>query len=204
MEVESIKNVNITVLFSAPINHLLITQKDLLDLFKTEDQQKNIHTFIEAPGLKVLIFPNRQKEIVFEASRVLINEKTGNSPEQSEVIEDFQKLIEKNIVEQDKITAYGFNYDIIILPKNGSFTINDIIGSKISALSENIKSAGVNIAFDKDNIKHTLEITPIGNGEQRFIAHLNVHYAKGLPNFEELKKEINVLFEEFKNIIKKI
>lgn len=204
MKVESIKNVNITVAFSAPINHLLINQKDLLDLFKIEDQQKSIHTFIEAPGLKVLIFPNRQKEIVFEASRILIDEKTGNSPEQSEVIDDLQKLIEKNIIESDKITAYGFNYDIIIIPETGSFDINSLIGLKISALSENIKSAGVNIVFDEDNIKHTLIMTPIGNREQRFIAHLNVEYVKGLPNFKELKKEISVRFEKFKNIIKRI
>lgn len=76
MKIETIKNVNIAVLFSEPLNHLLISQKGLLDLFKTRDQQKNQHTFVEAPCLKVLIFPNLKKEVVFEWVRVLVNDKS--------------------------------------------------------------------------------------------------------------------------------
>jgi len=92
MKIEAIKNINITISFSSSLNHLLISQKDLLELFKTGDPQKDLHTFIEAPGLKVLIFPNRQKDIVFEANRVLVNEKTGVRPEESKIIDNFQKI----------------------------------------------------------------------------------------------------------------
>jgi len=204
MKIEAIKNVNITILFSSPINHLLILQKDLLNLFKTGDPQKDKHTFIEAPGLKVLIFPNRQKEIVFEANRVLVSEKTGNLPRESEIIDDLQKLTAKNIIEQDKIAAYGFNYDIVVVPENRDFNINDFMGSKISTIGEDIKSFGFNLVFDKNNIKYTFGIKPIGNGEQKFVAHLNAHFAKESLNFEELKKEIITHFEKIKNIIKKL
>jgi len=204
MKIEAIKNINITISFSSSLNHLLISQKDLLELFKTGDPQKDLHTFIEAPGLKVLIFPNRQKDIVFEANRVLVNEKTGVRPEESKIIDNFQKLIEKNIIERDKIIAYGFNYDVLVFPESEDFDINNFVGSKISAIGENIKSAGVNLAFDKNNIKYILEIKPLGNGKQKFLVHLNAHFGKELPSFEELKKEVVIQFKELEEIIKKI
>lgn len=202
MRIESIKNVNITALFSAPINHLLISQKDLLDLFKTENQENDEHTFIEAPGLKVLIFPKRQKEIVFESNRILINEKTGVEPEKSEVVEYLQKILDGNFIEKDKIAAYGYNYDVVVLPDD-NFDISDFVGSKIINVG-NIKSAGVNFSFEKDNTTLILDIRPIGN-EQKFIAHFNAHFnVNKLPNSQELEDEIKIQFEELKNILQKI
>lgn len=203
MRIESIKNLNITALFSAPINHLLISQKDLLNLFKTENQENNKHnTFIEAPGLKVLAFPDKQKEIIFEATRVLINDKTGRQIEKTEIVEDLLNILKISSIEQDKLTAYGFNYDVVVLP-DGSFNISDLVGSKIINIG-NIKSAGVNFSFEKDNINLVLDIRPIGN-EQKFIAHFNAHFnANKLPDSIKLKKEIGAQFEEMKKIIEKI
>ena len=157
MRIESTKNVNITALFSVPLNHLLISQGDLLELFKTENQENDKHTFVEAPGLKVITFPNLKKEIVFESVRILVNDKSETSPESSNVVDDFQKIMDSNMVEQDKITAYGFNYDVVISPENDSFKIGDLVGTKIANLTDvDIKSAGVNILFDKDNILFSL------------------------------------------------
>ena len=201
MKIESIKNVNITALFSSPLNHLLISQKDLLDLLKIEDEQKS---FVEAPGLKVLMFPKKQKEFVFEGVRILVNDKSGASPENSDAVDNFQKIIKSNIIEQSKITAYGFNYDIIIAPENENFTIEDFVSSKISAIAEEIKSVGVNLIFDKNNVRYTLEIKPIDDKNKSFLAHFNAHIIRELPNFEELKKEIVNQFEEFKKVIEKI
>jgi hypothetical protein len=203
MKIEAIKNVNITVLFTSPINHLLISQKDILDLFKTGDEVKDKMTFVEAPGLKVVIFPSRKKEFVFEGTRILVNDKSETLPKDSEVIDDFNKIIKSNMVEQGKVAAYGFNYDAIITPENGSFKISDLVGSKIAAI-ENIQSAGVNILFEKDGATYALEIKPIGS-EQKFIAHFNAHFSTTkLPNAEELKEKINKEFLEFKNTIEKI
>lgn len=63
MKIETIKSVNITMLFASPINHLLISREGLLNLFKTDDKEKDKMAFIEAPGLKVLIFPNQKKRV---------------------------------------------------------------------------------------------------------------------------------------------
>ena len=205
MRIESIKNVNITALFSAPLNHLLISQEGVLRLFKTENQENDKHTFVEAPGLKVLAFPNLKKEIVFEGVRVLVNDKSETLPENSNVADDFQKIINGNMVEQDKIVAYGFNYDVVVLPENDSFEIGDLVGTKITNLTDiDIKSAGVNILFDKGNITYVLEVKPIGN-EHKFIVHFNAHFSTNkLPDNIKLKEELSTQFEEMKKIIEKI
>lgn len=91
MNIESVKNINITLLFSSPLNHLLISQSDLLNKFKSEDADDNQHSFIGAPGLKILLFPKKQKEIVFEPTRILLNDKTGIAVENTEVVDDLQK-----------------------------------------------------------------------------------------------------------------
>jgi hypothetical protein len=202
MKIESIKNVNITALFSSPLNHLLISQKDLLDLFKTEDQENDKHTFIEAPGLKVLSFPSKQKEIIFEATRILVNDKTGRQIENIEVVDNLRNILKIGLIDQDKLTAYGFNYDVVV-SSDSNFNINNLVGNKIASI-ENIKSAGANFSFEKNNIIYTLDIKPIRD-EQKFVAHFNAHFnVSKLPDLQELKKEIKIQFEELKNVLQKI
>lgn len=203
MKIESIKNINITALFSEPLNHLLVSQKGLFDLFKTTDRDKDLHTFVEAPGLKVLIFPNLKKEIVFEGVRILVNDKSETSVEQSRVLDDFKKIIDSNMVNINKVAAYGFNYDAIVFPENANFKISDLVGTKVANIAD-IKNAGVNILFDKGNVTYAMEIKPVGK-EKKFVAHFNVHFSTNkLPNNEQLKKQILEQFEEFKKIIQKI
>lgn len=199
MKIESIKNVNITALFSSPLNHLLISQKDLLDLLKIEDEQKS---FVEAPGLKILSFPNKQKEIIFEATRILVNDKTGRQIENIEVVNDLQSILKIGSIDQGQLTAYGFNYDVVVL-SDSNFNINNLVGDKIANI-ENIKSAGANFSFEKNNIIYTLDIKPIRD-EQKFVAHFNAHFnANKLPDSQELEKEIKIQFEELKNVLQKI
>ncbi|OGF21852.1 hypothetical protein A2Y83_01740 [Candidatus Falkowbacteria bacterium RBG_13_39_14] len=203
MKIESVKNVNITLLFASPLNHLLISQKELFDKFKSEGANNDQHSFIEAPGLKVLVFPKMQKEIVFEATRILISDKTGKEVDKSDIIGDLEKIKSLDIVEQNKLSAYGFNYDAVVVPDNGNFDIKDLVSDKIAAI-ENIKSAGINILFEKDRIIYTLEIKPIKN-DGRFIAHFNAHYnSNELPSEKKLKGDIESQFSEFSHLLKKI
>lgn len=203
MKIEAIKNVNITALFASPINHLLVSQRGLLDLFKTGNEDKDKMAFIEAPGLKVLIFPNRKKEFVFEGIRILVNDKSETLPENSEVIDDFEKIIKSDMVEKDKVAAYGFNYDAVVMPEDSNFKNSDLVGSKIADI-QGIKSVGVSMIFEKNNTAYTFEIKPIGS-EQKFIAHFNAHFsANKLPDAKELKEKMNRELLEFKDIVKKI
>ncbi|MFH1048548.1 MAG: hypothetical protein V1732_02700 [Patescibacteria group bacterium] len=203
MKIEAIKNINITALFLEPFNHLLISQKELFDLFKTNDKDKDLHTFVEAPGLKVLIFPNLKKEIVFEGVRVLINDKSETPPEESKVLDDFKKIIDSNMVNVNKLAAYGFNYDVVVVPENDTFKIDNFVNAKFADMPD-IKSAGINLLFNNGNITSVLEIKPVGK-ENEFIAHFNAHFNMNkLPEIQEIGKQIQDQFEKFKKIIEKI
>ena len=203
MQIKTIQNINITVLFSTPLNHLLISQAGLLNLFKTNDQQKDQHTFIEAPGLKIFMLPNQKKEIVFEAVRMLVNNKQETKPETSDIIDDFLKIMDSNAVEKNKMSAYGFNYDVIVEPESEQFKIGDLIGAKVAKI-ENIKSAGVSVVFEQKGIKYNLEIKPIGIGQQ-FLAHFNAHFnVNTLPSKQELKDGLIAQFDNLKDILEKI
>ena len=203
MKIQTIKSLNITALFASPINHLLISQNGILDLFRTEEVEKDKNLFVEAPGLKVLILPNRKKEFVFEGIRILINDKNEVPPEDSDVANDFEKIIKSDMVEQDKIVAYGFNYDAIVIPENDGFKISNLVGDKIAEI-QGIKSAGVSIVFEENNITYVLEIKPIGS-EKKFIAHFNAHFnTNKFPTASELKEEMKKEFLKFESVITKI
>ncbi len=203
MTIENIKNVNITVLFSSPLNHLLINQKGVLSLYETGDQEKDKNTLIEAPGLKVFTFPTRKKDLVFEGTRILISDKSEVLPRESDVIDDFEKIIDSGMVEKGKIVAYGFNYDVVVSPKKDDFQISDLISDKISKIP-NIKSAGVSVSFRKGEARYVLEIKPIGDGG-KFIAHFNAHFnVDELPGIDELRNKIIEEFVEFNSTIEKI
>lgn len=201
MKIESTKNINVTLLFASPFNHLLITQRDLLSLYNTGDPKKDEHTFVEAPGLKILIFPNRQKEIIFEASRILINDKTGGDLASSEVVADLFRITTQNFIEQNKQIAYGFNFDVLTAPNDDNFEIADLIGDRIASLTE-IKSAGITISFDMDSISHMLEIKPIIGEVQKFLVHFNAHYNEdSLPEESTMIQRMNEQFNEFRSFI---
>jgi len=202
MEYKEILNTNITLLFSEPLNHLLITLKDLIDLFKIGDEKLDQHSFIEAPGLKVLIFPNRQKELIFEANRILINDKSKKEPQNSEIVDYLEKILRKNkMVDRNKIIAYGFNCDIIGTLEKGK--VEDFISSKVKEAVENIKSAGINLVFEKNSSRQTLQITPLPTANH-FLIHLNVHYQQSLDELGIIKEKLNNNFIDSLNLIKKI
>lgn len=201
MKIQGLKNLNITLLFSAPLNHLLISQPDVVKLFSIGDQQKDPFNFVEAPGLKVIIFPNQKKDIAFESLRVSLNDKSEVEIDKSTLITDFRKILNGGFIDQSKIIAYGFNYDFLVQLDNS----NDLIGAKISKIPDiNIKSAGVNISFEKDGLTHMLTITPTGQ-EKIFLAHFNSHFnSSSIPEDNILKTQLQEQVNEFKKIIENL
>ena len=201
MKIQGLKNLNITLLFSAPLNHLLISQADVIKLFTIGDPQKDLFNFVEAPGLKVVIFPNQKKDIAFESLRVSLNDKSEVEIDQSTVVADFRKILNSGFIDQNKIIAYGFNYDFLVELDNN----NDLIGAKISNIPNIvIKSIGVNVSFEKDGLTHMLTMTPTGQ-EKIFIANFNSHFnSNDIPTDDILKTQIQEQFSEFKEIIENL
>lgn len=202
MEPKEIKLINITLLFSEPLNHLLITTQGVLELFKIGDKIPQ-HSLIEAPGLKVFIFPERKKEIIFETNRLLINDKSGSLPQNSEVIDYLFKILEKGSsigLILEKIAAHGFNYDILIAPPSGLVQFNELVGSKISKIIENIEEAGIRTIFKKEEVRFDFQLNPVS--KEKIIAHLNAHYSEPLPKKEKVKENLLKQYEYFISLIK--
>lgn len=203
MKIESIKSVNITGLFTTPLNHLLIDQKSLLDLLKTGNEEEDKHTFIEGPGFKALFFVNRQKEIIFEPNRILINDKSGKDTTESTVIDDLEKISKAGLLNPEDIHAYGFNFDVA-LNTGEELSTKDILGEKLLSI-ENVKRVGVSVAFVKNEIKYDFQLKPIADGLNKFLAHLNAHFvSKGLPDSKVLKKSFKEQYKEIEVLIGQI
>ena len=202
MKLQEIINKNITLLFSEPLNHLLISPTELINLFKIGDEKLDRHTLIEAPGLKVLVFPNRQKEIAFESNRLLISDKTKEDVSQSEIFDYLEKIVEKNrMVDKNKISAYGFNFDVIALSEKGK--LEDFINPEIIGVFSKIKSAGIKFFFEKESSLQDFQITPTPL-ENQFLIRANFHYAGVLEEKEKIKekflKDFNELFKLIENL----
>lgn len=201
MKIQSLKNANITVLFSVPLNHLLISQEKIAKLFDTADAQQNVHNFVEAPGLKVIILPNQKKDIAFEQSRFIVADKTGNSIEKSTLVDDFRKIFDAGPINSTTVAAYGFNYDVLV--ESGGGNLSDIVGQKLLQLP-NIKNGGAQVSFEKGGINYAFDIKPT-NDKKTFLTHFNVHFITNtIPNNEVLKMELALQFNELEQIIKSL
>jgi len=197
MKPQEIINKNITILFSEPLNHLLISPTELINLFKIGDEKLDRHTFIEAPGLKVLVFPNRQKEIIFESNRLLINDKTKEEVSKSEIFDYLEKIIEKNrMVDKNKISAYGFNFDVIASSEKGK--LKDFINPEITGVFSKVKSIGIKLFFEKESLLQNFQITPTLL-ENQFLIQVNFHYPGVLEEKEKIREKF---LDDFNKLIK--
>ncbi len=198
MKIQGLKNLNITLLFSTPLNHLLISKDDVVNLFKTGDAQKDLFSLVEASGLKVVIFPNQKKDVVFENSRVILSDKSEVVIDQSTIVADLRKILNANFVDQSKIIAYGFNYDFLVELDNGT----DLIGTKISQLPGiTITNTGVNLSFEKNELTHVLNISSTGK-KKLFLVHFNSHFnSTSIPEDAVLHEQIITQFKESKELL---
>jgi len=197
-----IQALNITTVTSEPFQHLLITPERILELFREKDENLNKHTFIEAPGLKAFFFVNRKIEIVFEAIRMLVTDKSGREIHQSDLLNYYENLL-KTFVPKERISAYGFNYDLISeYEKEIEFT--QLIGAQLKEIIKNIKESGVRVKFSEDGLLYDFQILPT-NLKNALLYHFNVHFPKSeIPSKEELKKEFLLGFQKLQFLIEKI
>lgn len=197
-----IQSSNITIVISEPFNHLLITPGVILESFKEKEEELNKHTFIEAPGLKVFIFVNRKIEIIFEAIRLLVNDKSGTEIKNSKLLNYYEELFKK-FVPREKISAYGFNYDVIVeYEKEVDFT--KLISQPIKEIIKEVKESGVRVKFTENGLLYDLQISPT-NLKNAFLFHLNIHRPKNIiPERDGLEKEFLSGFEKLRFLIENI
>jgi len=66
---QEIKQSNITAVFPE-IDHTFITAEKMREVFNLNEAENKNSPFFEIPGVKSLIVPSRQKDIVFEGNRL--------------------------------------------------------------------------------------------------------------------------------------
>ncbi len=200
MKIQSLKNVNITVLFSAPLNHLLISPDKITKFFITGDPQKDGFNFIEAPGVRVIIFPNQKKDVTFEPFRLIVSDRSGVDIEHSTIVSDFKKVFDTDLVDPSKMVAYGFNFDISVETEKGELV--NIVGSKLLELPD-AQVGGATVLFAKGGIKYVLDMKRIN--EKIYLVHLNVHFVTSvIPDIRLITRNIHLQFKELGNIIQNL
>lgn len=172
---QEIKQLNITALFTE-IDHASITAQKMREVLNLNDAEKKNSPFFEIPGVKSLVVPSRQKDIVFESNRLRVNDKSDKEPKSSDLVQDFHKAFE-SLVDKTKLVAYGFNYDILVTTEE-LVDYKTFVGEKmLSILNGGVLSeTGMRMVYEKDNKKFDLQISPIGGLPKQFVAHLNIHY----------------------------
>jgi hypothetical protein len=197
-----IQALNITTVVSEPLQHFFITQEKILELFKEKDENLNKHTFIETPGLKVFVFVNRKIEIIFEPFRMLVTDKSGREIQKSDLLNYYEDLL-NNFIPKEKISAYGFNYDLIVeYEKEVKFT--QLIAPSLKEIMKDIKESGIRVKFLENGLVYDFHISPT-NLKNTLLYHLNVHFAKSeIPSQEELEKEFFSGFQKLQFLIEKI
>lgn len=112
-----------------------------------------------------------------------------------------KKILSLEAVDQNKLNAYGFNYDAVVVPKE-NFDFKDFISEKIINIG-NLKSAGISISFEQNGVLYAVDLASINNN--KLVAHFNAHInTDKLPVVSELKIEIYKQYKEFENLINKI
>jgi len=201
---QEIKQLNITALFTE-IDHASITAQKMREVLNLNDAEKTNSPFFEIPGVKSLLVPSRQKDIVLEGNRLRVNEKSGKEPKNSNLVQDFQKALE-NLVDRTKLVAYGFNYDILITTEE-PMDYKTFIGEKmLSILNSGVLSeAGMRMVYKKDNKRFDLQISPIGGLPKQFVAHLNIHYdINKIEDFALIHNQFIQGYSEIQKIISQL
>jgi len=203
---QEIKQLNITSIFTE-IDHSLISSEKLREIFNLTEEEKKKSPFFEIPGIKSLILPpEKQKEVIFESNKLRINDKSGKLPQHSDLVNDFYKVINANLVDRAKLIAYGFNYDILITTEE-EIDYRIFIGKKILSILDNnpLLDGGVRMRYLKDNKRLDLQFIPIVGQNKQFIIHLNVHYEKGeIKDFNLLQVQFNEGYSEVQRIINQL
>lgn len=201
---QEIKQLNLTAVFTE-IDHASITAEKMREIFSLDATEKINSPFFEIPGVKSLVAPSRQKDIVFEGNRLRVNEKSGKEPKDSNLVQDFQKALE-NLVDKTRLVAYGFNYDILITTEE-PVNYKTFIGEKmLSILNSGVLSeAGMRMVYEKDGKRFDLEISPIGGFPKQFVVHLNIHNdITKIEDFALIQDEFVQGYSEIQKIISQL
>jgi hypothetical protein len=203
MDIDKIQQLNITVLFKEPLNHSAILPKNIFGALGVGEQPSGA-TITQGPGISILALPKQNKEFIFEAIRILINDNSGDI-DKSDLISDYVKISKLPFFNKENIVAYGFNYGIVANKAGGIDFPGFIAESLKKNIADNLESAAVKLNFKRGYISYEFQIIPAGIANQAIIhLHVNFPAAEFSGGDDELKVKFVEKFKELKAMIEKI
>lgn len=174
----TVKRLNITFVFSEPLNHAFITPERVVKVFAQTNGAQEKHNLIQAPNLLVLLLRESKKEIIFEQNRVLINDNSGVSPEESNIIDLADKVHAGSFARKDATSAEGYNFDLIITKPDATiepaiFLPTDF-SSTFSQKDETIVASGMKMRIQAKGLRKELQVELLN--ENSVLFHANYHY----------------------------
>lgn len=205
MEIKSkeIKQLNITAVFEE-IDYISITAEKMRKAFELNEKERRSSPFLEpSPSTKILGIPNRQKDIIIQDNRLRVNDNSGKEPTKSELAKYFQ-IAFNNFVDEIKLIAYGFNYDILVKSEK-KINFKKLLGRDMlkSLLGSSILESGTRVLFTKREKLYDLRISPTGDPYE-ILFHLNAHYSLKKINLPQLRKQLNENYLELIRIMEEV
>lgn len=207
--------VNFTLIPQKPINIDVDTTKLKTKLSDIFENSKSIMT--QFPEIIILFDPNNQisLNILRDQNRIIIANNTV-TPYSSRPLDKFFKFVKESvdIINNNEVKDYGFNilssFDLESgLVDSGSFIKdNYIVKEKFDALGT-LKSAGLKVVYEKDNIRYELRIEPrmgpaLDPTKSISINHNSHFAAKSLPDLTDLQSQCQEIYNGLPGDIEKI
>ena len=116
MQIQSLKNLNITLLLDSNVDHNSVANKQVFSVV-TDIAEGLEHVVIEGPDIKVFQFPKLDYNLVIESRRLLVNDKSGKDLNDSDIS---SKIIKLHKIMGGKVIAYGYNFDFVVSAEGSS------------------------------------------------------------------------------------
>lgn len=145
--------------------------------------------FLEDPILqtKMLVLPAIQEKVTLEGTRLRVDDDSGKEPENSRIIKDILRIREE-LFPDNRITGYGFNYDMVyrfnnVIPIRRIF--DNFFGATVLRGRE-LRDFGFQFTLEakKAEVVDTFFMKIVSPLE--LAVHLNRHYAKSVLPEEKI------------------
>lgn len=185
------------------VNLTTLTPQQLLSPFQENNLQDKGIKLLEVKGIYIVIFPYKEIDIIIEASRILVNDRSGVEPKKSKLINYF-KIALNSYTEKKSLQAYGFNYDVSV-ETNKPFNFKTLLSNKVNSLARGKRylKSYARIAYESEKKKYDLRITPLQKNTQLSM-HLNVHFQEVKINFKSLKDLLVTEYGEIQRVLRRL
>lgn len=202
MDIQHFKQFNITFLYEEPINHANINLHELEEALKSnKSSEYDLSNKLEVTGnYKILSYPGRKIDVIFEQERILINDNSGQKKEAYSFLDYIDNVFTYSSIVTEKIKSFGFNITAEAINNSSDTFINPTLEKKLNV---KIEQQGLLFVFSKDGLRYQMQINPTSQKNNSHIIQCNIHHEK-FSNITDMSKHLNDHINYFNKLIRKI